>query len=231
MSKTSRRNSLKKKRTAVPSKFEHSFLGDVVPPVVRQAMPLFHQLKKEAFGGILKESISQMIGSRDLASIEASERASGLNTETFHLIYTCIGIVLRSGLRERHKAEVIEADLKAMNFPAHCTSGFLEAIQTNRKTIELAAEGNALRYPTVKQLKWRVDVTISTSALSRVLKPSVLMQMTLTDGSIKTFEMQVDQFHQLRYNVAKVLQYMRSLESRAIMSLVSDLEIGKLKHT
>ena len=74
-------------------------------------------------------------------------------------------------------------------------------------------------------------MTISTSSLSRILKPSVLMQLTLSDGSVKTFEMQVDQFHQLRYNVAKVLQYMRKVENRAIMSLVADLEVGKLKHS
>ncbi len=31
------------------------------------------------------------------------------------------------------------------------------------------------------------------------------MQMSLSDGRIKTFEVSIEQFHQLRYNVAKVV--------------------------
>jgi hypothetical protein len=41
-----------------------------------------------------------------------------------------------------------------------------------------------LKYPSLDDLRWRVEVTISTSALSRVLKPSVLLEMTLSDGTI-----------------------------------------------
>ena len=138
---------------------------------------------------------------------------------------------MKAGFRERHKALDLKTDLSKLNFPDRCVEAFLKVIKKKRKKIEKIAIGSSIRYPTLKSANWRVDVTISTSSLSRVLKPSVLMQLTLSDGSVKTFEMQVDQFHQLRYNVAKVLQYMRKVENRAIMSLVADLEVGKLKHS
>ena len=43
--------------------------------------------------------------------------------------------------------------------------------------------------------------------------------MSLSDGSIKTFEVSVEQFHQLRYNTAKVLRDMQELERHPIMRI------------
>lgn len=57
-----------------------------------------------------------------------------------------------------------------------------------------------------------MDVAISSSSLLRVFRPCILMQVALSDGRIKTFDVPVDQFHQLRYNVAKVLRDMQELE-------------------
>jgi COMM domain containing 5 len=151
--------------------------------------------------------------------------------EQLQLVFTCMITVLKAGFRERHKALDLKSDLEKLNFPSYCVEAFVKVFKKKRKKIEKTALKSSIRYPTLKCANWRVDVTVSTSSLSRVLKPSVLMQLTLSDGTIKTFEMQVDQFHQLRYNVAKVLQYMRKIENRAIMSLVADLEIGKLKHS
>ena len=42
--------------------------------------------------------------------------------------------------------------------------------------------------PNLVDMKWRVDVAISTSELQRAMKPAVLIQMTLSDGAIETFE-------------------------------------------
>jgi len=64
----------------------------------------------------------------------------------------------------------------------------------------------------LKDLRWRVDVTISTSSMERVLKPAILMEMTLTDGRILTFLVPATRLHELRYNVARVLKEMQSLQ-------------------
>ncbi len=97
-----------------------------------------------------------------------------------------------------------------------------------------------MRLPTLDHLRWRVDVGISTSALARTLKPTVLMQvhgrqcfvdapgvsrlscatqMTLSDGSVKTMEMPVEKFHELRYNVAYVIKEMESVEKKSILKI------------
>lgn len=48
--------------------------------------------------------------------------------------------------------------------------------------------------------------------------------MILSNGSIKTFEVSIEQFNQLRYGVAKLLHDMRALERHPIMKVVSELE-------
>eukprot|EP00976_Prorocentrum_cordatum_P097356 1190955-Prorocentrum_minimum.AAC.1 len=87
--------------------------------------------------------------------------------------------------------------------------------------------------------RWRVDVTIASNSLARVLRPSMLMEMTLSDGSIKTFEVRVglrsglvtqafcyvvspEQFHALRHAVARSIHEMDALEPK--LEQVAEME-------
>jgi len=54
----------------------------------------------------------------------------------------------------------------------------------------------------------RVDVTLSTSDVARVLRPNILMRLELTDGTVRTFEVGLTEFHQLRHQVAYMLNEM-----------------------
>ncbi|MBZ3875687.1 COMM domain-containing protein 5 [Sciurus carolinensis] len=62
--------------------------------------------------------------------------------------------------------------------------------------------------------EWRVDVVISTSALTCSLQPNILMQLKLSDGSAYRFEVPTAKFQKLWYNVALVLKEMADLERR-----------------
>lgn len=68
--------------------------------------------------------------------------------------------------------------------------------------------------PTLDALRWRLDVTISSSALHRVLRPQLTLQTALSDGSTHAFHVSKPQFNSLRYVVAKSLKEMEDLESR-----------------
>jgi COMM domain containing 5 len=68
-------------------------------------------------------------------------------------------------------------------------------------------------------MKWRLDVAISTTALKRVMQPSVTIQLPLSDGSVHTFEMSVAEFHKLRFNVARVMKDMLDLEKAPILRI------------
>ena len=68
-------------------------------------------------------------------------------------------------------------------------------------------------------MKWRVDVTIMTSKINRLFRPSILMQITTTHGEIYTFEMSSQAFHQLRFTVAKLLKEMDNLDNKPILKI------------
>ena len=74
------------------------------------------------------------------------------------------------------------------------------------------AQEKRVALPTITGVRWRVDVTISTTSLSRVFKPTIPMQLTLSDGTIQNFECSVEKFHELRYAVAKSLKHAQDLQ-------------------
>ena len=67
-----------------------------------------------------------------------------------------------------------------------------------------AAMGAGL--PELQQLRWRVDVVLATSACARVLKPSILLELQLSDGTTRCVELSVKAFHELRYKVRNSTQ-------------------------
>mmetsp|Transcript_39589 Transcript_39589/g.75808 ORF Transcript_39589/g.75808 Transcript_39589/m.75808 type:complete len:116 (+) Transcript_39589:145-492(+) len=60
-------------------------------------------------------------------------------------------------------------------------------------------------FPHIQDLRWRVDVTLSSSSLAKVLQPSIVLFLTLDDGSVHTFQATKEQFHLLRHAVARSL--------------------------
>ena len=51
-------------------------------------------------------------------------------------------------------------------------------------------------------------MTLSTSEVARVLRPNVVMRLELADGTVRTFEVSLAAFHQLRHSVAVMLNEM-----------------------
>ena len=65
----------------------------------------------------------------------------------------------------------------------------------------------------------RVDVTISSATSNKVLRPSVILEMVLESGAIRTMEVPVDVFHTLRYSVARMLSEMGTVESHPVLKI------------
>jgi hypothetical protein len=61
------------------------------------------------------------------------------------------------------------------------------------------------------------------------MRPSVLAQMQLTDGSVHTFEVSGDKIHALRFNVAKALYDVRLCCYRLILCGKSDTTRCKMQ--
>lgn len=143
-------------------------------------------------------------------------------------LFTGLLFLMQAAIRNKTTVSTVQKDLTEMNVPADHVKDFCNALRTSRFVLEDAARENAPGFPSLDHLRWRVDVAISTSNLSRALQPSVMMEMTLSNGDIKTFEVPVDKFHELRYNVAKVLKEMKSVESHPVMRIAFDQERAKM---
>jgi hypothetical protein len=63
---------------------------------------------------------------------------------------------------------------------------------------------NKVAQPRLAGVRWRISVCISSATCSRILRPFVLLEITLSNGSIRTMEMSVDKFNELRFSVAQV---------------------------
>ena len=126
---------------------------------------------------------------------------------------------MKNAVKNRMKLNVIENDLKKMNVPEQMVKDFVKAARGSRFDLEQAAVAQQVRFPRLDGLQWRVDVGISTSAMQKALQPNILMQMTLSNGKIKTFEVPLEQFHLLRYNTAKALQDMRKISRHPMMRI------------
>eukprot|EP00049_Salpingoeca_infusionum_P010274 m.174526 g.174526 ORF g.174526 m.174526 type:complete len:224 (-) comp14592_c1_seq1:450-1121(-) len=116
------------------------------------------------------------------------------------------------------KKRVFSEDLDYLNVPVSVKSLLTKAVygdsgEETKQQVRQAAT-DATQRTQLTNFQWRVDVGISTSELKRVLKPTILVRTTLSDGSIKTFEMSTEQFHALRYNTAYALKEMVELEKR-----------------
>jgi hypothetical protein len=73
--------------------------------------------------------------------------------------------------------------------------------------------------PTLTSLTWRVDVILSSSSVTRVMQPFIILRLGLSDGSFRTIELSVKAFHDLRFRVAEAMHSLHKLESNYLFSL------------
>eukprot|EP00968_Pinguiococcus_pyrenoidosus_P008227 scaffold576_cov260-Pinguiococcus_pyrenoidosus.AAC.91 len=86
-----------------------------------------------------------------------------------------------------------------MNAPEGYVRDVVGALEAHGAALRTAALASRVGYPRCEGVKWRVDVIISTGQLSRVMRPTIILQLFRSNGSVKTFEVSIEQFHQLRY--------------------------------
>lgn len=130
------------------------------------------------------------------------------------LSMVCTGVlrVLVCAVKLRLKDTDLSRDLASVNMPQQYADDLVKAYKAQGESLREAASRPVEGFPSIVDLNWRVDVTISTTSLSRAFQPTVLMQVTLSNKQIRTFELSVERFHQLRYSVAKALKSMQDLK-------------------
>ena len=181
------------------------------------------------FKSIVQAAAAYALENRKLTSVSvedilSSKPAKGVDEDDALTLFTGTHFMLSTAVRQKTRIGDVKKHLEALRVTAAFAKPFIAALSKWRESMEDAANGDRIRHPHLDGLKWRCDVTISSDRLKRVLRPCVAMQMTLSDGAIKSFEVPIEQFHALRYNVAKVLQHMQELEAHPMMRIMAALE-------
>ncbi|XP_070554256.1 COMM domain-containing protein 5-like [Ptychodera flava] len=199
------------------------FVGARIPQEVKAMVKPLQKLDKDNFRKLLRVAVSSMEGNEITEEVFQKLQTNQLNEEIIGVIYSGLCTLLRCALRLPQtslKADVFKEDLKELKIPDDFIVDLASAVYgSKRAVIDDASIKQRTRLPSLERLKWRVDVAISTSVLNRVLEPTIMMEMTLSNGSIHNFEIPVSKFHELRYNVAYVLKEMEDLEKRSILKI------------
>jgi len=137
--------------------------------------------------------------------------------ERSRLIFAGLLVILRTAIRERIPEDDFKQDLGNLQMPGEFVVDLAAVIKKGQT--DTAIQEKHVKFPYLTSLDWRVDVTISTSEMSRILKPTILMRMTDSTGKIYTFELNTEQFHKLRYSAARVLKEFDTIEKLQILKI------------
>ncbi|XP_071087895.1 COMM domain-containing protein 5-like isoform X2 [Haliotis cracherodii] len=168
-----------------------SFIGARVPKEVKALPKPLAKLDKETFRKLLKMVVAAMEGEEVQHKQIKEIISNGESEESLTAMYTGLYTLLRTALR--HPQPSLKMELFKIDL-------------------------NDLQIPEEFQTDI-ASVIFGNSVLNRVLEPTVMMEMTLSNGRIHTFEVPVSKFHELRYNVAYVLKEMEDLEKRSILKI------------
>jgi len=203
-----------------------SFLGPSVAPEIQASLPILQNLPQPVARKLLPLILSYLSApSHDnIPSLQVDVAALQKDVEpafsaTLPIVFTGLMYIMRLAVKSRVSLENFQANLQEINVPVPLITDLSTVLKKSRAPLETSALSNTLRFPTLSSLKWRVDVIISSSTVSRVLSPIVTVEVTSSDGKVRTFEVTIEKFHELRYNVAKVLKDMEEVEQLPILKI------------
>ena len=134
-------------------------------------------------------------------------------------IFSGLFALLRAAYRQRVELPVFQGALNELQIPAAFATDLAHSYRITQEPMTQALTQKHIMFPQLEGFRWRVDVTLSTSSIERMAEPSILMQMEMSDGTSKQFQVSVAKFHELRYNVARVLKDMGDLERAPILKI------------
>ena len=175
----------------VPKSVGSTFLGTKVPDSVRSSMVKFHNIGAEKLATLFDTALFFVLNGANPdceQALEKCQEALGYEDEPFRTVFTAAVTTLRAGARLRRKTVDLKKDLTKLNFPPYAVDTIASMVKANRLALEDAVKRSTVAFPSLVNTRWRVDITICSSALARVMKPSVLMEFTLSTGEVQTFE-------------------------------------------
>mmetsp|Transcript_3765 Transcript_3765/g.5565 ORF Transcript_3765/g.5565 Transcript_3765/m.5565 type:complete len:237 (+) Transcript_3765:10-720(+) len=220
-----------------------SLFGGVIPKEIKELIPLTYMFSENTVDKVIKlvlfylkgqstsgsniEKVQQRVEEdakkgipdyiklkRYIASIQESEKHG-----YFPVLFTGFYMILRAAIMKRMKASVFAEQATHFGFPETLAQLLGTIYEKRRNSLIQEAEKSSSWFNSIVDVRWRVDVAISSSAMTSIFKPYLLMQLQLSSGKIVMFETTIEQFHKLRLSTASLLNQMYQLSSTMIMNI------------
>lgn len=205
-----------------------TFFAPTIPSEVKTAVPLMYNMEDKVFENLLGAILFSMKRGKIPCEKSILMGVHRVYEEPkISAIFTALYMIMKTAVRHRTKVSVVEKDLTEINVPKRVVALIVKLMRQERLDLESQSILTRVRFPRLDNLQWRVDVAISSSSLLRIFRPSILVQIALSDGRMRTFDVTVEQFHKLRYNVAKALRDMQELERHPIMRIAFESDKKK----
>ncbi|XP_037658864.1 COMM domain-containing protein 5-like [Choloepus didactylus] len=200
-----------------------SFLGAQLPPEVAAMAQHLGELDRGTFRKLLKLVVSSLQGEDCREAMQHLGASVDVPEEHLGTMVAGVHTLLWQALRlppASLKPNAFKDQLQELSIPQDLVGDLASVVfGSQRPLLDSVARQQGVWLPHVASFRWRVDVAISTSTLTRALQPSVLMQLKLSNGSAHRFEVPMAKFQELRYSVALILKEMADLEKRCDLRL------------
>ena len=205
---------------AVVSEPSPSCLGQPTPAAWKACLPLLETVRPEVLKPALQH-VGVHMGGGVVAAADFVALCADTHSDPDHLacLYAGVFEVMAIAVRKKISPDLLKNDLERCykQVKPKVAAAIAKAYLDNMAAMEAAVEHDRVAFPHLDGMRWRVDVHISTASLSRVLKPSITLQMIFDDGSVSTFEVSPEKFQELRFTVALLLSEMQKMEGLTVM--------------
>jgi hypothetical protein len=184
-------------------------------PDVKRLRGLLPTVSDAAVAAVCEAVVGYQLGRWSGATYPRVLAAAGLSPEQLHPLFSGLLAVCRAAARSRLKAPLLAADMQADLKMAPAAAAAAAALFVR---LQQGGSGGAREaLPSVSGVAWRVEVTVSSSSVSRVFQPVLLLQLTGSDGSTLLMECSRERFQQLRFQAASAL---KSCEDTAALPIL-----------
>lgn len=187
-----------------------SFLGHEVSPEAQFAL---RQLPKlDSLDDLLVALSQQIAGTPPTPeSFRHLQRSMSLDSQTAGGLYSGVHWLLRTAMRSTLQQKALTVELEDLKIPQPFVEPLVRTVIQGRAALGDQGLGGL---PSLEELRWRLDVSISTSGLHRVLRPHLTLQCELGDGTTHAFYASKQRFEELRYTCARLLNDMQAVGAR-----------------
>eukprot|EP00162_Nutomonas_longa_P017489 comp24010_c0_seq1/m.59642 comp24010_c0_seq1/g.59642 ORF comp24010_c0_seq1/g.59642 comp24010_c0_seq1/m.59642 type:complete len:210 (+) comp24010_c0_seq1:37-666(+) len=203
------------------------FFNGVVPPEIKKVIGHIRKSSAEhirllAKIAVLSASPSNVLG-QQVESLGTEFDKLQLDEDTRNALLLAVIKVVTEILRVpafQLKSTVASFELfcQENKIPEHFSSEINTAIAEHvKKAPAKSSDLTFVRQPAIDDLRWRVEVTITTTHVTRVIRPQIFLEITSSDGKITAMTMSIEKFSELRYAIAKALRANQEiLQNRAM---------------